>query len=161
MRIQRREFLESLGAVSLAALPVGARESRAEGVPLADNWDVSWTDKLKTKYRAVFDSPGFSDGAALMRAIVWSRQYKDVYGTRPEDMTAVLVVRHEGIWLAMNDDFWKKYDIGKRKKLKDSETNRFHDRNPIATTPAGSPPQFAEMHIPHFISAGGIVLACH
>ncbi len=161
MTIHRREFLESIGAVSMAALPLGGRETRAEASPIADAWDVSWADRLKTKHLAVFDSPGFSEGAALFRATVWKNQYKDVYGTNPSDMTAVLVVRHEGIWLAMNDDFWRKYDIGKRKKFKDSETNRIYDRNPIASTAPGLPPQMAEMNVPKFIGNGGIVLACH
>jgi hypothetical protein len=156
MTIHRREFLESLGVASMAALPLAAREARGEAAPAADAWDVSWVDKVKTKYLAVFDSPGFSEGAALLRANVWKSQYKEVYNTNPSDMTAVLVLRHEGIWLAMNDDFWKKYDLGKRNKFK--EGARFYERNPNLSP---TNPVFAEFTLPKFAAGGGIILACN
>jgi hypothetical protein len=158
MSIHRREFLESLAVASMAALPLAAAEAKGEAAPVADAWDVSWVDKLKTKHLAVFDSPGFSEGAALLRANVWKNQYKEVYNTNPSDMTAVLVLRHEGIWLAMNDDFWKKYDLGKRKKLREGESTRFYERNPNSSP---TNPMFAEFTIPKFTAGGGIVLACN
>src|SRR5256885_2389403 len=99
MRIQRRDFLTSLGAVSIsAALPMPVQ---------ADTWDVTWIDRLKGSHRAIFDSPAFSEGEALYRAVFWSRNYKEVYGTPAQDMSGVLVIRAEGIWLAMNDAYWK------------------------------------------------------
>src|SRR5262249_32022899 len=133
---------------------------RTESALLNETWDTTWADRVKGKYRAVFDSPGFSEGAALFRAVVWSRHYKEVYGTGPGDMSAVLVVRHQGIWLAMNDDFWRKYSVGKRQKFKDSEKKQWYERNPVAATAPGTPPQF-DINIPKFISDGSIVLACN
>jgi hypothetical protein len=161
MTIRRREFLGSLGTASIAAaLPLSARGADAQG-PVTSAWDMTWVDRVKGKYRAVFDSPEVSDGAGLFRAVIWSRQYKEVYGTPPQDMSAVLVVRHAAIWLAMNDDFWKTYAVGKRNRLKAADTGRWYDRNPIASAPPGGPPEFADMTIPKFIAGGGIVLACH
>jgi hypothetical protein len=122
---------------------------------------MTWADRVKGKYRAVFDSPGFSDGESVFRAIVWGRQYKEVYGTDLQDMSPVLVVRAEGIWLALNDEFWKKYGIGKRNKLKGPGKGGWWDRNPIASSPPGTSPEFADMTIPKLIAGGGIVLACH
>lgn len=162
MTIRRRDFLASLGGVSLAGLhPLSAREASAAIItPVDDTWDVTWTDKLKGKYRAVFDSPGFSDGAALFRSVIWSRQHKAIYGTAAEELNAVLVVRHQGIWLALNDAFWKKYTVGKRKKFKDGK-GQFYGHNPIGSAAPGAPPDFAEMNIPSFTAKGGIVLACN
>src|SRR5262245_32499468 len=154
MSIRRREFLNSFGAASFAAaLPLTKGEVDAlASPPKADSpWDVTWVDRIKGKYRAVFDSPGFSDGAALFRSVIWAQQYKDVYGATPAEMSTVLVIRHAGIVLAMNDDFWLRYEIGKRKKLKDSSTKKLFARNPIASSPIGTPPQFADMTIPKFI----------
>src|SRR5262245_9109130 len=76
-------------------------------------------------------------------------------------MSIVLVIRLLGIMLAMNIEFWKAYDIGKPKKFKDSQTKEFSMQNPIAGATSGTPPQFADMTIPKFIEAGGIVLACN
>src|SRR5262245_50213921 len=163
MSIRRREFLSSFGAASFAAaLPLTKGEVDALAAPpTADSpWDVTWVDRIKGKYRAVFDSPGFSDGAALFRSFIWARQYKDVYGSTPAEMSTVLVIRHTGIVLAMNNEFWETYGIGKRKKLKD-EKNKFLTRNPIAAVAPGTPAQFADMTIPKFIEGGGIVLACN
>ena len=164
MSIRRREFLGSFGAASFAAaLPLtkGEVDALAAPPPADSPWDLTWVDRIKGKYRAVFDSPGFSDGAALFRSIIWAQQYKEVYGTTPAEMSTVLVIRHVGIMLAMNNQFWLTYDIGKRKKFKDTQKNKFYVQNPIAGPPAGTPPQFADMTIPKFIEAGGIVLACN
>ncbi len=161
MPIDRRNFLGSFGAASLAAaFPPIASEAATLKTPATETWDMSWVAKLTGKYKAVFDSPGFSGGAALFRAVVWSQNYKSVYGTAPTEMSAVLVVRHQRIWLAMNDLFWKKYDIGKRQKLKDTEKKQWYTQNPIASTTAGPPAEF-DINIPKFISAGNIVLGCH
>ena len=152
MTIHRRDFLSSLGGVAVS--------TTLKSTPFAETWDVSWTDRVKGKYRAVFDSPGFSDGGALYRTFFWLRQYKEVYGAAPEEMSAILVVRHEGIWLAMDDAFWKKYEVGKRFKFKDGKKGWF-TRNPIVTASPGLPPDMADNTIPKFISGGGIVLACN
>ena len=83
MSIRRRDFLSSFGAASFAAaLPLTKGEMDALAAPpqAASPWDVTWVDRIKGKYRAVFDSPGFSDGAALFRSIIWARQYKEVFG---------------------------------------------------------------------------------
>jgi hypothetical protein len=159
MSIHRREFLSSLGAASFTTrLPSGA--SGSPMAPIAATWDVSWVERVKGKYRGVFDSPEFSDGLGLFRAVFWGRQYKEVYGTALEEMSPVLVVRHEAIWLAMNDEFWKKYNVGERKKFK-TENGSFYDRNPIATNNPEMPPGLNDISLPAFIEANGIVLACH
>jgi hypothetical protein len=60
----------------------------------------------------------------------------------------------------MNDDFWRKYSIGKRQKFKDSDKKQWYERNPIAATPPATPAEF-QINIPKFISDGNIVLACN
>lgn len=153
MQLHRRSFLGAVGvgplAVSMAA-PAAAAASAAA----SDKWDMSWTARVDRKYRAVFDSPGFSDGAALIRAVNWKDEHRLVYGTAPQDMSAVLVVRAEGVWLAMNDAFWKTYDVGQANHFKDEKTGKF-----LAANPLGSPD--AEKGLPQFLAAGNVVLACH
>lgn len=158
MEIQRRAFLGTVGAGALAA----SVETPASGSPVVgDTWDVSWTERVNRKYRAVFDSTTFAGGAGLFRAVVWKHDYKDVYGTAPEDMSAVVVIRGEAIWLAMSDAFWKNYAVGEAQGFKGREPGKFRTANPVASSPPNAPPGFADANIPAFVASGGIVLACH
>ncbi len=158
MEIQRRIFLGTIGVGALAA-SLDAQASATAGAD--DKWDMSWTERVSRKHRAVFDSPDFSDGAALIRAVNWKSEYQAVYGTAAEDMTGVLVVRADGIWLAMNDVFWKSYNVGEEKNFKNEATGKFQVTNPIASSPANASPSSADRNIPKFLSSGNIVLACH
>ena len=123
-------------------------------------WDFSWTGRLRGKSRAVFDSPEINEGSAIYRAALWREQLKEVYGTPIEDVTPVVVLRHEGIALAMDDQYWDRFDIGKAAKLKDPATKKWTKRNPVATASAKAPPPFNTISLPNFINSGGVVLAC-
>ena len=160
MEIQRRIFLGTMGVGALAA-SVDSHASAATSTGTGDKWNMSWIESLNRKQRAVFDSPGFSGGAALFRAVLWKRQYKEVYGTPPQDMNSVLVIRQEGIWLAMNDVFWKTYNVGEEQNFKHKDTGKFRTANPIANASPDASPESADMNIPTFVSSGNIVLACH
>jgi hypothetical protein len=170
MPTKRRDFLGVLGGSSLAALAgpsLMARPAFAKNAPRAphpapvdDKFDVTWADRVQGKFRAVFDSPQISDGAAIFRASLWCDEYKSVYGTAHSDMSPVVVIRHEAIDLAMNDDYWKRFKIGKEKKVRTPEGKKWAEANPILIAPAGTPPQFLRYTIPNFIADGGIVLAC-
>ena len=150
MAIQRRIFLGTMGVGAMAT----SLEAPAAGTMSADGkWDLSWTERVNRKHRAVFDSPDFSDGAALIRAVNWKNEYQSVYGTAPEDMTGVVVVRADGIWLAMNDVFWKTYQVGEARGFKHAATG-FQLTNPVATSSG-------DKSIPGFLASGNIVLACH
>ena len=164
MEIHRRNFLGTIGTgalVASAAVPATAVAAASAPVAPGNTWDVSWTERVNGKHRAVFDSPAFSGGAGLHRAVVWRRQYRAVYGTAPEDMNGVLVLRGEGIWLAMNDVFWKDYNVGEKQNFKRGEAGKFHLVNPVASPPAPAKPESADMSIPSFLASGNIVLACH
>jgi hypothetical protein len=162
MQIQRRLFLGSVGASALAtSVPSQAAAAAPAGAAAGNTWDLSWADRVTAKHRAVFDSPEFSGGAGLLRAVVWKHQYKEVYGTAPEDMNAVLVLRAEGIWLAMSDAFWKDYEVGEKQGFKRRDTGAFHTANPIASAPAQAKPDAVDNTLPAFLAAGNIVLACN
>ena len=162
MQIQRRDFLGTLSAGALAAsleAPAAVAANADQG--LAGKWDLSWTERVNRKHRAVFDSPEFSDGAALVRACNWKAEYKEVYGTPPEDMSAVLVMRSDGVWLTMNDEFWKTYKVGQENDFKVGANGKFQETNPIANLPAGAKPSELEHTLPKFTASGNIALACH
>jgi hypothetical protein len=168
MSTHRRDFLSWLGGTSLfafAGTPATLRPHITPGTahpaPIDDKFDVSWADRVQGKFRAVFDSPAVSEGAGLFRAMVWCDEYKSVYGTERSEMSPVLVVRHEAIPLAMNDEYWKRFKIGKEVKLRTPEGKKWAEANPIRVSPPGTPEKFANYNLEHFIGEGGIVLACN
>lgn len=161
MTTPRRDFLGWLGAGGVLATGGIARLAVALPAPVSDKWDMSWCERVNGKVRAVFDSPGVEEGAALFRAQVWRDEHKEVYGTPISEASAVIVFRHEGIPLVMNDAFWGRFDLGKELKIKDAKGKKWTTVNPIASTPPGTPEKFANYNLPAFIASGGIVLACN
>src|SRR6185503_9519592 len=107
METSRREFLGRMAAgavigtlpLALDPFTLGA-EASAMGVA-ADKWDLTWTKKLTGRYKAVFDVPEIESGYGVWRASIWGKQYMEVLGVKPREMTPVVVLRHNGIVLAM------------------------------------------------------------
>lgn len=153
----RRSFLGLLGAG--AALPVlDARAAVAHPAPRPDTtWDMSWVDRIGGSYRAVFDTPEINDGAGMFRAVMWRDQYKEVYGTDPAEMTAVLVIRHAAMPMVMDDAFWDRHQLGKARKIKDGK--QWARRNPWRTS-EGNPKAWAMYSMEAFRDNGGIILGC-
>jgi hypothetical protein len=164
----RRDFLAGAASSSLlAALPIPLDRSlnlhgaeRRGLSTAADDTDLTWVAKLRGTSRAVFDSPQVSEAGALFRAVLWRQQVNKAFGTPIEDVTPVVVFRHEAIPLVMNDEFWQRMDMGKRIKLKDMNGRKWAKTNPISGSLIDAPPEMKEINIPAFLGSGGIVLAC-
>ena len=118
-------------------------------------------DRVKGKHRAVFDSPAVGEGGALFRAVLWRKQHKTVYGTDVGDMTPVIVFRHEGIPLVMDDSYWERFKVGKDMKWKNDTTKKWEITNPIRMNRPGVPENFADYNLESFLKQGGIVLGCN
>jgi hypothetical protein len=167
MSTPRRDFLGWFGASALVAAgaPLAALEPperpRRPDQPVDDTWDVTWVDRITGKYRAVFDSPDLSEGAALWRALMWRKQYKEIYGTEQTEMTPVLVIRHGAISMAMDDGYWGQFRIGKEEKVRNYTTKKWEIVNPFRTTQPGIPEQYAADNLEGLMASGGIVLACN
>ncbi len=167
MSTPRRRFIGWVGTSALvaaggplAALEPPTRPGRSAS-PLDDTWDMGWVDRITGKYRAVFDSPELSEGAALWRASMWRDQYKEVYGVEAAEMTPVLVIRHGAISMAMDDGYWAEFRIGKEEKLKNQTTKKWEVANPFRVNPPGTPERYATYSLEGFLGSGGIVLACN
>ena len=164
----RRNFLGRLAtgaAVAAGAIGLDPKHLSAEAPvrPVSDKWDMSWIDRVNGKFRAVFDSPKIQDGGELWRAAVWRNQIIDVYGVKDPEVNPVLVIRHAGIPLVMNDAFWARHKIGKKRKVKDPITGKNAEMNPIGGMEGRKdiPAWMADSSIPKFIARGGIVLGCN
>lgn len=169
MSTSRRDFLQRAGATALfGAVPLGldAFDLRAATAMLpqnAEKFDLSWVNRLTTKHKAIFDVPEVDSGYGVWRASLWINQYNQVLGVPPKDMTAVVVMRHNGIALAMQQSFWDKYGIGKTKKVMHPITQQPTDRNPVLLSSKRKeiPEMFDAVQLDKFISRGGIALACN
>jgi len=168
MDTTRRDFLGkvAVNAAMLGAMPLsidfaspGFSAAPAQG----EKWDLSWTSRVTGKHKAVFDVPEVDSGYGVWRATIWQTQYKDVLGIAQKDLSAVLVLRHNGITLAMQQAFWDKYGIGKAKNALDPITQQPTDKNPalLSSTRGEVPDMFDPMALDKFIARGGIALACN
>ena len=170
MSQNRREFLERITAgAMLASVPFSPDVLRELGAlpsargSRAEEFDLTWVDRVKGKYRAVFDVPEIDSGCGGWRASLWGKQYMDVLKVAPTDMTPVLVLRHHGIALAMQQAFWDKYDIAKSNQVTHPVTQQGTDRNPalLSSKRGEVPADFDEVALDRYIARGGITLACN
>lgn len=161
----RRAFLEQLagGSLALGAMPglLGAVEPTVS-TSAATAWDVSWVPRVNGKYRAVFDVPEVDSGYGVWRASIWQKQYNEVLGIKPDQLSAVVVLRHHGIALAMQQAFWDKYAIGKKMSATHPVTEQPTDRNPVllSSTRGEIPADFDALALDKAIGRGVIALAC-
>jgi hypothetical protein len=143
----RREFLGQIAASALVLAggaacastsggqaPAGAAPPSAAGASQSTTqWDDSWFARLTAKHKAVFDSPQIEDGLVLANASGYIRGMRDALHAGDHDVQAVVVVRHAAIPMAFNDAMWKKYEIGKDKKIKAPRSEEWVTRNPYLT----------------------------
>jgi hypothetical protein len=127
--------------------------------PPATAFDATWADKLTAKYRAVFDVPEIGEGVGVWRAGLWLNHYQDVLKATPADLNSVIVIRHAGIPLLMNHDFWETYGVGKSlpRALQGMQKAR---KNPVLGT-EGDTSRFAALTLPKQMERGVIVLGCN
>jgi len=165
----RRQFITRVagGASALAAAGLGAGELFGQGAPPAPpqgGWDLSWVDKVqRAKHRQVFDAPGIAEGTALNNVMVWLNGYAEVYKTTDQDMAAVLVFRHRGLPMVLNDDMWARLKFGDEEKLKDPATGEPTARNPFINLKAGDThlTVMPSGGLDALIARGVIVLCCN
>ena len=163
MATGRRDFLETLATGAIGAAALGAVEvGRGEAQPAARGWDLSWTKKLTSKYRALFDVPAVEDGYGVWRAVVWRKQYATIFGIPEAGLNTVVVLRHDGIALALGNQFWDRYGIAKKWNVHDPATRKSFAKNPVIerTGAAALPGEFAGFTLEDLMKGGATVLAC-
>lgn len=170
MNADRRQFLGhfALGAATFggvhAFLPLDARVESPLALPLGqEKWDLSWVNRLSgKKHKAIFDVPEVESGYGVWRSSIWANQYQDAMGVALRDTATVLILRHNGIALAMKQEFWDEYGLGKAKNVTHPLTLKPTDRNPaLLSVKDGVPEPFDQFALDKFMARGGIVLACN
>jgi hypothetical protein len=117
-------------------------------------------ERVTGKHRAVFDVPEIENGLGVMRASIWLDQYERYMNAAPGDLSAVVVIRHEAIPLAMSQEYWDAYGVGKLRDVRSAATGQPTDRNPVLPTPGAPATRFDGWLLSRFMERGGIVLAC-
>ena len=153
----RRGFLGSIAAAAAAVGLSGALPSRlaAETAPGERSLDAAldaWFGKIKGKHKMIFDAPEPNNGMVA----IWPRVYLNTMeATWPGPTTAVVILRHDGLALALSDPIWAKYGIGEMFNIKDGDAPA--KRNPYATI-TGLP--IPGLGIAELIKSGVLVGAC-
>jgi intracellular sulfur oxidation DsrE/DsrF family protein len=127
----RREFVGTLTASAATLLAGISTSSFAKPAdPAMVNDAEQWFKKVKGKHRIIYDAPEPHDGFP----IIWSwafYQTNNQTGSPDNDLTAVIVLRHNGIPIAMEDRLWAKYKFGEVFKIKDNNTGAPAVRNTL------------------------------
>lgn len=164
----RRQFIASVagGASAIASTGFSAPSLLAQDTHQTPQggWDMSWLDRLQhARHRQVFDAPGIAEGMALNNTMVWLNGYREVYKTADAEMAAVLVFRHHGVPVVLNDDMWSRLKLGDEDKLKDPTTGEPTRRNPFIRLKADDKElmTFPEGGLDSLIARGVTVLCCN
>jgi intracellular sulfur oxidation DsrE/DsrF family protein len=108
----RRNFIGQVAgaAIGLSAATLLPDQLHAATPTAAAPQLEAWFGRLKGKHRVVFDAPAANEGMPA----VWPRVYLNtIMATYPgEPATAMVVLRHKGLALALQDAVWAKYQLG-------------------------------------------------
>ena len=124
----RRGFLGTLaastaaGLVSLTPLSLeAATKTRRTPENAADAVFETWLNRITGKHKMLFDAPEVNSGMPVVWPRVWLNGNNENYGTKDTDNSAVIVLRHAAIPIAMQDAVWAKYKLGEMFNIKDGD----------------------------------------
>jgi hypothetical protein len=154
----RRDFLGLAAALTAglgAALPVTGAVAATE----TNATDFTrWLDSIPGKQRALLDVREPNGGLAFAWAWVFLFTAPQAYGISESDAGVVIVLRHSGIPIALEDSAWKKYKLGEFFKIDDPETKAPAVRNPYYARMYE--PLLPDMAMQKLIDRGVKVAAC-
>jgi intracellular sulfur oxidation DsrE/DsrF family protein len=153
----RRGFLGSIAAAAAAvglnsALPTRLTAETPHGDRSPDAALDAWFGRIKGKHKMIFDAPEPNSGMVA----IWPRVYLNTMAANyPGPTTAVVILRHGALPLALNDALWAKYSLGEMFDVKDGDAPA--KRNPYAMI-TGLP--ISGLGIAELLKSGVLVGAC-
>ena len=159
----RRNFFDSFGKslTSIFAIPYvfGSTQLSAQPGPTSERSDAEeWFSKLKGSHRIVYDATSIHDGMS----IVWSWVFLDSgnqTGSPDQDLMSMVVFRHNAFALALNDQVWSSYKLGKLLKISNPDTGVPITNNPYWNPPVGMMPE-PGMSIKMLMARGAMFCVC-
>jgi len=133
--IGRRAFMDRVMALG-AAMGLGSLarpgDTHASTVQPPDE---SWIRRLNGRHKQLFDAPQVDGGRALMHIRNYLNAYRDAYGLRDQEVSALLILYSQTVPLAFTDAAWAEYGLGRMAGISDgAEPSR---RNLFRTPDAG------------------------
>lgn len=119
----RRQFIGKLAATATftgLASPLFAHAKPKIETKMIGEADA-WFKNVKGKHRIIYDASEPHTGLPFIWTWVFY-QTNNQTGTPDNDMTAVVVMRHNAIPFAMKDELWEKYNFGKTFNVTDNTT---------------------------------------
>jgi hypothetical protein len=129
----RRKFFSAvaLGATA-TSLPFLTNPAYAESDQLAESkysQADDWFKNIKGKHRIVYDG-----STSDVTSIIWNWAFytsNNQTGSNDDDITAMTVLRHNGLPYAFNDEIWEKYKVGELFGINDNNTGTLSLRNTV------------------------------
>lgn len=162
----RRKFLGTLAAGTAATLGLAGLTTATPPEALAstlyrpgdDTGFEAWLGKIKGSHKQVFDTPMPNGGMTF----AWSRVFlmtNAQFGAAENDVTAVIVLRHDAIPYGMDHNLWTKYKLGENFHIEDAATKAPALRNPQYQPKPGEQP-LPDMGIEHLTQSGVLIGIC-
>lgn len=172
--VPRRSFLARLATGTLALGAASALDPRLAAAAVVGGsgpYDDSWTARVKAaEHKAVFDGPEVADGLPILHAWIYRAGYDAALGAHGRDaVVPVVILRHLGTVVAMDDALWAKYGIGAQRKIDDPATKQPATRNPWARRREGHTQDAriaallgpdVDVTVEGLVRSGAVVLAC-
>jgi hypothetical protein len=151
----RRNFFRVAGAALLGIAGLASAASRASAATPATGDGPNWPGKLKGRHRQVFDAYSVNNGRPLQFAYTFL-----LTDPPPGSATAVVILRAQGLVIALNSAVWEKYKIGESLKIVDPETKAAAVKNPFLNPKPGVLPT-DNMAVDRLLAKGAVFGACN
>lgn len=158
----RRKFF---GAMALGAtatsLPFLTHPAYAESDQLAESkysQADDWFKNIKGIHRIVYDG-----SASDVTSIIWNWAFytsNNQTGSNDDDITAMTVLRHNGLPYAFNDEIWEKYKVGELFGINDNNTGTLSLRNTVYEPQGKDFPPLGIDGIKRLQERGALFCAC-
>jgi hypothetical protein len=157
----RRTFLAQFAAGAAAGITTFSLGNPA----MASNAKVSsdaenWFKHAKGAHRVVFDATEQHEGLPFIWPWVFYLTNNES-GVTDDNMTAMVVLRHNAIPFALKDELWKKYNLGEFFKVKDNLTQKPAIRNVYYIPKEGDFPAPGIEGIQKMQSRGAMFCVCN
>jgi hypothetical protein len=136
--------MAAVGLSGLATTTVRAQAAQSDG--------PDWPGTLKGRHKQVVDGVEINSGFPLTFAYTFLLPN--------ESATAVVILRHNALPIALDNVIWEKYKVGEAFKIIDPETNAPAKKNPFLRPKAGVLP-VDDMAIDRLLGRGVVFGACN
>lgn len=137
----RRKFIGKLATGTAAGVMTFANPfitQEAHGKHIMTDAE-EWFSLAKGKHRVVFDAPEPHEALPLIWTWVFYHTNNNT-GISDNNMTGMVVLRHNAIPFAMKDRLWEKYNLGEFFSITDNTTKKHAVRNPYYEPKSGDYP---------------------